>query len=142
MLTRHFVQKYSKRCKVKVRPVSWEAMAALVNYEWPGNVRELENAVERALVMGSSDTVLLEDLPESLLEQAPADELQTGKYHAGVKELKKQLILDAVEQTGGHYVEAAGILGVHPNYLHRLIRNLGLKDILNQVLRPRGKFSA
>ena len=91
-------------------------MSALVNYEWPGNVRELENAIERALVMGSSDAVLLEDLPESLLEQESPAEMHEGKYHASVKELKKQLIADAVEQTRGNYVEAAGILGVHANY--------------------------
>jgi DNA-binding NtrC family response regulator len=117
-------------------------MAALVNYEWPGNVRELENAIERALVMGSSDAVLLEDLPESLLEQESPAELHEGKYHASVKELKKQLIADAVEQTRGNYVEAAVILGVHPNYLHRLIRNLGLKQSLQDHLRERSKFSA
>ncbi len=142
MLTRHFVQKYAMRCKVKAKPVSREAMAALVTYEWPGNVRELENAVERALVMGASDTVQLEDLPESLLEQAPAAETHEGKYHASVKELKKQLILDALEQTRGNYVEAAGILGVHPNYLHRLIRNLGLKEVVHDLLRARSKFLA
>jgi len=142
MLTRHFVQKYAKRSKVKPKPVSREAMAALVNYEWPGNVRELENAVERALVMGSSDAVLLEDLPESLLEQESPAEMHEGKYHASMKELKKQLIVDAVEQTGGNYVEAAGILGVHPNYLHRLIRNLRLKETLQEGLRGRSKFSA
>jgi transcriptional regulator with GAF, ATPase, and Fis domain len=142
MLTRHFVQKYAKRSKVKAKPVSREAMAALVNYEWPGNVRELENAIERALVMGSSDAVLLEDLPESLLEQESPAELHEGKYHASVKELKKQLIADAVEQTRGNYVEAAVILGVHPNYLHRLIRNLGLKQSLQDHLRERSKFSA
>ena len=141
MLTRHFVQKNAKRCKVKPKPVSREAMAALVNYEWPGNVRELENAVERALVMGSSEMVLLEDLPESLLEQASAEDAQEGRYHAHVKEVKRQLILDAVEQTRGNYVEAAGILGVHPNYLHRLIRNLGLKEELNDLLRVRSKVS-
>jgi DNA-binding NtrC family response regulator len=77
-----------------------------------------------------------------LLEQAPAAETHEGKYHAGVKELKKQLILDAVEQTRGNYVDAAGILGVHPNYLHRLIRNLGLKDSLHEMLRTRSKFLA
>jgi Nif-specific regulatory protein len=142
MLTRHFVQKYAKRSKVKPKPVSREAMAALVNYEWPGNVRELENAVERALVMGASDSVLLEDLPESLLEQESPAEMHEGKYHASLKELKKQLIVDAVEQTRGNYVEAAGILGVHPNYLHRLIRNLGLKEALQDGLRGRSKFSA
>jgi Nif-specific regulatory protein len=142
MLTRHFVQKYAKRSKVKAKPVSREAMAALVNYEWPGNVRELENAIERALVMGASDAVLLEDLPESLLEQESAAEMHEGKYHASVKEWKKQLIFDAVAQTGGNYVEAAGILGVHPNYLHRLIRNLGVKEALQDALRGRSKFSA
>jgi transcriptional regulator with GAF, ATPase, and Fis domain len=141
MLVRHFLQKYAKRSNVKPKPVSREAMAALVNYEWPGNVRELENAIERALVMGSSDAVLLEDLPESLLEQESAAEMHEGKYHASLKELKKQLIIDAVEQTRGNYVEAAGILGVHPNYLHRLIRNLGLKETLQNGLRGR-KFSA
>jgi transcriptional regulator with GAF, ATPase, and Fis domain len=137
MLARYFVQKHAKLCKVKPKPVSREAMAALVNYEWPGNVRELENAIERSLVMGSSDMVLLEDLPESLLEQSPPEEMHEGKYHGSLKELKKQLIVDAVVQTRGNYVEAAGNLGVHPNYLHRLIRNLGLKDELNNALRKR-----
>jgi len=89
--------------------------------------------------MSSADSVLLEDLPESLLEQSPHEDVTEGKYHAGVKELKKRLILDAVEQTGGNYVDAAAILGVHPNYLHRLIRNLQLKDEIHQVLRGRGK---
>ncbi|HXJ88810.1 MAG TPA: sigma 54-interacting transcriptional regulator [Candidatus Binatia bacterium] len=138
MLTRHFVQKHAMHCRVKARPISREAMAALVHYEWPGNVRELENAIERALVMGSSEMVLLEDLPESLLEQRTSEEIDEGKYHASVKDHKRRLILDAVEQTRGNYVEAAGILGVHPNYLHRLIRNLELKDEINQVLRRAG----
>jgi Nif-specific regulatory protein len=141
MLTRHFIQKNAKRCKVKPKPVSREAMAALVSYDWPGNVRELENAIERALVMGSSDAILLEDLPESLVEQQPPTGMQEGRYHGSVKELKKQLIMNAVEQTRGNYIEAAAILGVHPNYLHRLIRNLGLKDDLNRVVRGSGKMS-
>jgi Nif-specific regulatory protein len=141
MLTRHFVQKYSKRCKVKPKPISREAMAALVNYDWPGNVRELENAIERALVMGSPEMVLLEDLPESLLEQAPAEAMTEGKYQASVKAVKKQLIIDAVEQSSGNYVEAAVILGMHPNNLHRLIRNLGLKDAINEKLREASRLA-
>ncbi len=135
MLVRHFVQKHAKRCKVKPRPVSREALACLVNYDWPGNVRELENAIERALVLASSDVILPEDLPESLLERPPMPEMTEAKYHAALKELKKRLILDAVEQTQGSYADAARILGVHPNYLHRLIRNLELKEILKEALR-------
>jgi len=141
MLARHFVQKHAKRCKVKPRPISREALSCMVNYDWPGNVRELENAIERALVLGSSDMILPEDLPESLLERNPAPEMTEAKYHAAVKALKKQLIRDAVEQTQGSYAEAARLLGVHPNYLHRLIRNLELKDVLKEAMRdisPRG----
>jgi transcriptional regulator with GAF, ATPase, and Fis domain len=134
MLARHFVQKHAKRCKVKPRPISREALSRMVNYDWPGNVRELENAVEHALVLGSSDMILPEDLPESLLERTPVPEMTEAKYHAAVKELKKQLILDAVEQTQGSYADAARILGVHPNYLHRLIRNLELKETLKDAL--------
>lgn len=134
MLARHFVQKHAKRCKVKPRPISREALSCLVNYDWPGNVRELENAIERALVLGSSDMILPEDLPESLLERTPPPEMTEAKYHAAVKELKKQLIRDAVEQTQGSYADAARILGVHPNYLHRLIRNLELKESLKDAL--------
>jgi transcriptional regulator with GAF, ATPase, and Fis domain len=135
MLVRHFVLKHAKLCKVKPRPVSREALACLLNYDWPGNVRELENAIERALVLGSSDMILPEDLPESLLERPSAPEVTETKYHAAVKELKKQLILDAMEQAQGSYADAARILGVHPNYLHRLIRNLGLKEILKEMIR-------
>jgi transcriptional regulator with GAF, ATPase, and Fis domain len=61
--------------------------------------------------------------------------MMEASYHAAIKELKKRLILDAVEQTQGSYAEAARILGVHPNYLHRLIRNLELKEILKDALR-------
>ena len=106
-------------------------------------MRELENAIERALVPGSSEMILPEDLPESLLEGTPP-EMTEAKYHAAVKELKKQLILDAMEQTQGSYTDAARMLGVHPNYLHRLIRNLGLKEVLKETaarsFRPRGEW--
>lgn len=135
MLARHFVQKHAKRCKVKPRPISGDALSRLQNYDWPGNVRELENAIERALVLGSSEMILPEDLPESLLEPNPMPDVMEAKYHSAVKELKKQLIRDAVEQTHGSYAEAARLLGVHPNYLHRLIRNLELKESLKDVLR-------
>jgi transcriptional regulator with PAS, ATPase and Fis domain len=135
MLVRHFVQKHAKRCKVKARPVSPEALACLVNYDWPGNVRELENAIERALVLGSSEMILPEDLPETVLERPVSAYMSEAKYHAAIKELKKRLIVDAVEQTHGSYADAARILGVHPNYLHRLIRNLELKESLKDALR-------
>jgi Nif-specific regulatory protein len=130
MLADYFAAKYLKKFNMKARKISPEAMAWLVNYDWPGNVRELENAIERALVLSVSDLIQPEDLPESILEKGSASSIGGAKYHNEVKELKKQLILNALEETKHNYTEAARVLGVHVNYLHRLIRNLDLKDVL------------
>jgi Nif-specific regulatory protein len=130
MLADYFVAKYVKKCNMKIRKISPEAMACLANYDWPGNVREMENAIERALVLSASDVIQPEDLPEPILEKGLASNLEGAKYHNQVKELKKQLILNALEEAKGNYTDAAHLLGVHVNYLHRLIRNLDLKGTL------------
>jgi transcriptional regulator with GAF, ATPase, and Fis domain len=133
MLADYFVSKYIKKFNMKSKKISPEAMAWLVNYDWPGNVRELENAIERALVLSVSDVIQPEDLPESILEKGLASNNGGAKYHNEVKELKKQLILNAMEETNRNYTDAARVLGVHVNYLHRLIRNLDLKDALRST---------
>jgi Nif-specific regulatory protein len=132
VLAQHFVNKYSSKCASPRKKIVPEAMASLVNYDWPGNVRELENAIERALVLSSADVIRVEDLPESILESDPPAGMDAARYHLALKELKKQLILNALEEAQGNYTEAARILGVHANYLHRLVRNLNLRG---KVLR-------
>jgi transcriptional regulator with GAF, ATPase, and Fis domain len=138
ILAEYFVVKFAAKCKVKGKKISAEAMAGLMNYDWPGNVRELENAIERALVLGVSDVIRPEDLPESVLEKDPAPGVQEAKYHMAVKQLKKNLILTALEEAKGNYTEAARILGVHANYLHRLVRNLSLRTSSRSFPIPRG----
>jgi len=99
-------------------------------------VRELENTIERAVVLGSTDLILPEDLPETLTETgtpsgSPLTDL--ASYHNAIRETKKSLILEAVKTSKGNYTEAAKSLGLHPNYLHRLIRNLNLKAELKKL---------
>jgi transcriptional regulator with GAF, ATPase, and Fis domain len=137
MLADYFIAKYIKKFNMRTKDLSPEARACLVNYDWPGNVRELENAIERALVLTVSDVIQPDDLPESILEKGFTPGAEGAKYHSEVKELKKQLILDALEETKRNYTEAAHVLGVHVNYLHRLIRNLDLKETLNSSPRLR-----
>jgi Nif-specific regulatory protein len=132
LLASYFVQKYSDKCNRKVRGISGEARARLTSYDWPGNVRELENAIERGVVLGTTDLILPEDLPEAVLETATPASGGVANYHEAVTEAKKQLILKAVEQAEGNYTEAAKLLGVHPNYLHRLIRNMNLRPELKK----------
>jgi len=136
MLAEYFVSKFAVKCKVKTKKISPEAMSGLMNYDWPGNVRELENAIERALVLTVSDVIRPEDLPESVLETGPAPGVHEAKYHVAVKKLKKKLILTAMEEARGNYTEAARILGVHANYLHRLVRNLNLRAPIRSLPIP------
>ncbi|MGH9540086.1 MAG: sigma 54-interacting transcriptional regulator [Terriglobales bacterium] len=138
ILAEYFVSKFAVKCKVKTKKISPEAMSRLVNYDWPGNVRELENAIERALVLGVSDTIRPEDLPESVLEGDAAPGEHEATYHSAVKQLKKHLILTALEEAKGNYTEAARILGVHANYLHRLVRNLNLRPSIRSAVIPPG----
>jgi transcriptional regulator with GAF, ATPase, and Fis domain len=135
LLAGYFANRYGKKCNRLIRGISDDARTRLLQYDWPGNVRELENAIERAVVIGSSELLLPEDLPESLLDSPATLSAEPAKYHDAVRDLKKQIILSSLEQTSGNFTEAARLLGVHPNYLHRLIRNLDLRLSLKKPNR-------
>jgi transcriptional regulator with GAF, ATPase, and Fis domain len=128
LLASYFAAKYAERSKRVVTGLSPEARDCMLRYDWPGNVRELQSAMERAVVLGSASTILIEELPEAVLDRAARSGLAVTRYHEGVQEARKRIILEAIEQTKGHYADAARLLGLHPNYLHRLIRNLNLRD--------------
>lgn len=132
LLVNYFLSKYAKKCKRKVLGVSPEARSCLSGYGWPGNIRELENAIERAVVLGTTDFIEVEDLPDAVIEGLQSSQLHDHKFYQTIIETKKQLILDALKRSNGNYTEAARSLGIHPNNLHRLIRTLGLRASLTQ----------
>jgi two-component system, NtrC family, response regulator HydG len=127
LLAIHFARKYSQRLSRPFKGISPEARALLVNYSWPGNVRELENAIEHALTMGSSDSILPADLPLTLQNENDVRHGVSG-YHDAVADFKKRLIQETMRKAAFNCTEAARMLGVHPNYLHRLIKKLGVKE--------------
>jgi transcriptional regulator with GAF, ATPase, and Fis domain len=127
LLAAFFAAQYAEKVKRRVAGISPEARACLQRYDWPGNVRELENAIERAVVLGSTELILAEDLPDSILEETAAAGEPVSALHDGIREAKKVLIERAIEQADGNYTEAAKLLGVHANHLFRLIRTLNLK---------------
>jgi Nif-specific regulatory protein len=130
LLAAYFVQRYSTVANRPVAGLSPETHALLKNYDWPGNVRELQNALERAVVLGSSDHIRPEDLPEALVERKPGSNFGILRYHEAVNSVKRDVILRAIEQAGGSFTEAAKLLDLHPNYLHRLVRNMELRKEL------------
>jgi transcriptional regulator with GAF, ATPase, and Fis domain len=130
LLASHFATLFGKKLGRRVAGFTPEARACLLRYGWPGNVRELANAIERAVVLGEGELIHPEDLPETVLESAPAADRAEplGKYHDTVNGFKKRLILEAIDQAGGNISRAAELLDLNPTYLHRLIRNFDLKD--------------
>jgi Nif-specific regulatory protein len=133
-LVTHFIKKFNETMKRNVKGISDKALAALVKYDWEGgNVRELRNTVEHAMVMGTSDTILPEDLPESVLETATATRSgvtsSSGTYQDAVVAFKRQKVSEALARANGTITEAAKLLDVHPNYLHRLMKNLQVEKL-------------
>jgi len=128
VLAMHFASKFGTQCGRRISGISPEAEAYLMHYDWPGNIRELENALERAVVLGSSDIIQLEDLPESIREIArPADIVRAPGLQDAVDRAKREAIAEAFQQAQNDHAAAAKLLGVHPNYLYRLMRNLGMR---------------
>src|SRR5260370_35023491 len=103
LLASYFTAKYSKACKRTVNGISPAARLLLQSYEGPGDVRELENAIERAVVLGSGDVIETDDLPDRILESPNIAKLPLAKYYTAVKRAKQELISNALSRAKGSY---------------------------------------
>ncbi len=121
-----------------------DAMAALRAYSWPGNVRQLKNCLERAVILSNNGRITLSELPPEVIRPTPAVTLTpsgvaqavTGAEGANVasvgapgslREVERQQILAALEQTGWHRGKTAQILGISPSTLYRRLRDYDLE---------------
>ncbi len=139
MLAEHFVEAYAREAGVRPREISAGAMVLLESYDWPGNVRQLGNAIEGAMVLGSSEVIGVEDLPLYLKHPSrgvsearevseasdlAADPPQT--LEEAVRATKREFVENVLELTGGNRKEAAVILGIHPKSMNRLLDRLDM----------------
>jgi Nif-specific regulatory protein len=154
LVAAYFVTKFSEKANRRIKGIAAAARNCLMHYDWPGNVRELENAIERAVGYCSADFIFPEDLPDNIAEaglrNVPRAQTETHAlnhsmetepiviagtllYRDAVREARKQIVLHAFEQAGGNHNEAAKLLGLHPNNLHRVTNELGLKPQLKKT---------
>jgi two-component system response regulator HydG len=127
LLVTSFLEKFSDAHGAQ-RSISDDAMRRLIAYDWPGNVRELENAIERALAMGSGPIVHVGDLPSNLhfpsSERTPErDELLP------MDELERRAILRTLRETGGDKLAAARMLGIGKTTLYRKLKQYQMEHI-------------
>ncbi len=131
LLAEHFVAKFAAQMKKDVTGISGTAMARLTAYGWPGNVRELENAMERAVALERTPSILPESLPDSVRQTtaaavapAPAAGAATPESLSNVlpekgfdleqhvQHLEREYIAEALRRSGGVKVKAAELLGM------------------------------
>ena len=129
-LAAHFLEELAARAGRRVRGISQEGLSLLMAYDWPGNVRELRNTIEHALGMGSDEWIMPENLKEELRDQMAVSTTvgEDNGYHGRVLRAKRAIVREAFERAEYKHGEAAKTLGLHPNNLHRLVRNLKLEE--------------
>ncbi|EFZ5712567.1 two-component system response regulator, partial [Shigella flexneri] len=106
----HFLQRFAERNRKAVKGFTPQAMDLLIHYDWPGNIRELENAVERAVVLLTGEYISERELPLAIAS-TPIPLGQSQDIQPLV-EVEKEVILAALEKTGGNKTEAARQLGI------------------------------
>lgn len=126
LLVMSFLEKFSVSQQTS-RTISEDAMRQLISYDWPGNVRELENAIERAVALGSGPLVHVGDLPSSL--QYPTTERLPEKNELlPLEELERRAILRTLRETAGDKLAAARILGIGKTTLYRKLKQYHLEE--------------
>jgi two-component system response regulator PilR (NtrC family) len=105
-----------------IHGISGAALASLTAHSWPGNVRELENAIERAVALERSPSILVESLPEQIRgasgatsgAAAPAESFPEGgiDLEQHVQHIEREYIAEALRRAGGVKVKAAELLGM------------------------------
>ncbi|HEI2547981.1 TPA: sigma-54-dependent response regulator transcription factor ZraR [Escherichia coli] len=110
LLADHFLQRFAERNRKAIKGFTPQAMDLLIHYDWPGNIRELENAVERAVVLLTGEYISERELPLAIAG-TPIPLAQTQDIQPLV-EVEKEVILAALEKTGGNKTEAARQLGI------------------------------
>ncbi len=136
LLASAFLKEFAKENGKKIGDFTVEALEAMMRYGWPGNVRELRTSIEHAVVFAKADRVTLRDLPVSVrAPAAPSSSVSVAASGAApsagtelsVKEAERQLIIRALQESGGNRTVAAHKLGMSRRTLHRKLHTYHLE---------------
>ncbi|MDI6783955.1 MAG: sigma-54 dependent transcriptional regulator, partial [bacterium] len=130
ILATHFLQKYARQYGKQITGFTPDAEKILLNYSWPGNVRELENTLERSVLLVEAQLIPADSL--SLLGSAPTDrskalaQFRIPPEGISLKEVEKQLILQALEMSHWIQKDAAKLLGLSRRSMNYRIEQYGI----------------
>jgi len=133
-LARFFIVHYNKKFRRQIEGISPEAQRSLVAHSWPGNVRELRNAIERAMILEESSWLTPASLPVSVM--TPGGGVETSHKQLSyqlpdegisLEENERNLVVRALEKTGGNQTQAARLLSITRDTLRYKMKKFSLK---------------
>ncbi len=116
LLAEQFLRRFSAETNKQIDKISRQAMDEMMLYEWPGNVRELENAIERAVVVGKSRTIMPEDLPIFSREEYDTTSVSS------LKDVEKNHILQILDANSWNISRSSKVLGIDRSTLYSKIK--------------------
>ena len=130
LLADHFLAEVRQDSGKTVHGFTDQAVAALQRYPWPGNVRELQNVIERAVLLGKSDMIAIEDLPPQLAAAGPVsiEPIGTRTLKQALEGPERQIIREVLEAHNWNRHETAEALGINRTTLYKKMKRLGLEE--------------
>jgi two-component system, NtrC family, response regulator AtoC len=125
LLTSYYIDLFNREFKRHVRGVSPEAQAMLEQYQWPGNIRELRNAIERAMLLVEHEWLQPGDFT-TLTRTVTPTEFKLPQEGISLDEVERQLLVQALERSGGNQTQAGQLLGINRDQVRYRIEKFGL----------------
>jgi DNA-binding NtrC family response regulator len=129
VLVSAFLRQCSEENGKRVTELTSESMAALMAYDWPGNVRELRNTVEQMVVLAHNERLTMRDIPAGVRCGTDLTKGLVVRSGMTVDEAEKQLIMQALKETGSNRTKAAKRIGISRRTMHRKLKQYDLRDL-------------
>jgi DNA-binding NtrC family response regulator len=124
-LVAFYVETFNVEFRKNVKGVSPAAMRALLSHSWPGNVRELRNALERAMLLATTDLLEPEAFPLATVRRSGL-QVELPPEGVDLEEVERTLVLQALERTSWNQTRAAKLLGINRDQIHYRIEKFQL----------------
>jgi DNA-binding NtrC family response regulator len=125
LLVAHYIDRYNREFRKRVRGLQPAAQALLDQYRWPGNVRELRNAIERAMLLADHGLLGTEDFA-TLSRQTAVAPFRLPAEGVNLEAVERQLLVQALERAGGNQTHAGHLLGINRDQVRYRIEKFGL----------------
>jgi transcriptional regulator with PAS, ATPase and Fis domain len=126
LLASYFVEVYNREFKKRVRGLTLPALALLDKHSWSGNIRELRNAIERAMLLATRESIEPDDLALAGTSTVTA-QFRLPPEGVNLDDVERQLLLQALERTHGNQSQAAHLLGLNRDQVRYRIEKFGLQ---------------